>query len=203
MKNIMKNTAILTAITLSAGFFLGVVYEITKEPIRIAKEARANEAYKAVFPEAESFSTYENYSLESAAEILKAASFNNSSITGAFVAKNGETELGHVLVVVAHDGYSGDLSFAMGVTSDGILNGISLLEIAETPGLGMNAAEPEFLEKFTNKSAEEFKVTKTGSTNEHEIDALSGATITTNAIVNSLNAGLIYLDDIAGGKNNE
>ena len=46
MKNIIKNTLILTAITLVAGVLLGLVYEITKEPIALAKEAAKKEAYQ-------------------------------------------------------------------------------------------------------------------------------------------------------------
>ena len=48
MNKIIKNTLILTAITLVSGILLGLVYEITKEPIAIAKEQAKNKAYQAV-----------------------------------------------------------------------------------------------------------------------------------------------------------
>ena len=59
MNKILKNTLILTAITVIAGTALGLVYEITKDPIAKAEEATAQAAYKAVFEDADSFSTYD------------------------------------------------------------------------------------------------------------------------------------------------
>ena len=55
MKNIIKNTAILTVITLVAGVLLGLVYEVTKEPIALAKEKAKNEAYQTVMKDADTF----------------------------------------------------------------------------------------------------------------------------------------------------
>ena len=48
MKKIIKNTLVLTVITLVAGILLGLVYEITKEPIANSKEKAKNEAYRSV-----------------------------------------------------------------------------------------------------------------------------------------------------------
>jgi electron transport complex protein RnfG len=79
----------------------------------------------------------------------------------------------------------------MGVTLDGTLNGISLLSISETAGLGMRAGDV-LVPQFTDKNVESFTYTKTGSTSDSEIDAISGATITTKAVVNGVNAGLEY-----------
>ena len=52
MNKIIKNTIILTIITVVAGLGLGFVYEITKDPIAAAQEATKKEAWQAVFPEA-------------------------------------------------------------------------------------------------------------------------------------------------------
>ena len=52
MNKIIKNTIILTVITVVAGLGLGFVYEITKDPIAAAQEAAKKEAWQAVFPEA-------------------------------------------------------------------------------------------------------------------------------------------------------
>ena len=53
MNKIVKNTLILTMITLIAGLALGVVYEITKDPIAQVQESAKKEAWQAVFPEAD------------------------------------------------------------------------------------------------------------------------------------------------------
>ena len=86
----------------------------------------------------------------------------------------------------------------MGVTTDGVLNGISLLSISETAGLGMRAGEV-LVPQFENKDVDRFTYTKTGSTADSEIDAISGATITTSAVVNGVNAGLVYFDEFLKG----
>ena len=54
-------------------------------------------------------------------------------------------------------------------------------------------AEDVLVPQFTNKSVDAFSYTKTGSTSDSEIDAISGATITTSALTNGVNAGLSYL----------
>ena len=77
----------------------------------------------------------------------------------------------------------------MGVQTDGTLNGISILEISETPGLGMQA-EAVLAPQFAGKQADSFTFTKTGAALDNEIDAISGATVTTKAVTNAVNTGL-------------
>jgi len=98
---------------------------------------------------------------------------------------------GYVITVITHEGYGGDIQFTMGVNNDGSLNGISLLSISETPGLGMQA-EDVLVPQFAGRSAYPFEYTKTGAAAENQIDAISGATITTNAVTDGVNAGLYY-----------
>ena len=74
--------------------------------------------------------------------------------------------------------------------------------MGETPGLGMKAEEvlqPQFSEKNVNQ----FVATKTGATMAEEIDAISGATITTNAFVNGVNTGLEFFKNELGGGQHE
>ena len=106
---------------------------------------------------------------------------------------------GYVLTVTDHEGYGGDIQFAMGVQDDGTLNGISILSISETAGLGMRATTDDFKNQFKDKNVEKFTYTKTGATSDDEIDALSGATITTNAMTNGVNAGLAAFRYEKGG----
>lgn len=96
-----------------------------------------------------------------------------------------------MITVTDHEGYGGDIQFSMGIAMDGTLNGISLLSISETAGLGMKAGDI-LVPQFADKKVESFTYTKSGATNDSEIDAISGATITTKAIVNGVNAGLEY-----------
>ncbi len=52
MNKIIRNTIILTVITVISGFLLGLVYEVTAEPIARTQEAAKKEAWQAVFPDA-------------------------------------------------------------------------------------------------------------------------------------------------------
>ena len=191
----VKDTIILTLITLIAGLLLGVVYEITKEPIAAEQKRAKEKAYKEVFVEADSFELV-NLEVEKVEENLVSNGFN-VTINEAMKAfdKYGNTA-GYVLTVTDHEGYGGDIRFAMGVKLDGTVNGISFLSISETAGLGMKATEEDFMKQFAGKNVEKFRYTKNGASVDGEIDAISGATITTNAVVNGVNAGIYYISTL-------
>lgn len=196
MKSMIKDAAILFAITLIAGLLLGVVYEVTKEPIALQEAKRKNEACKEVFQDAVNFEVMEVGLQEN--EEKASATINEISQA---VAEDG-TVLGYVFDITTHEGYNGDIQFTMGIRMDGTINGISLLSIAETPGLGMKAEEvlkPQFAEKNVGL----FTYTKTGAVTSDQIDAISGATITTNALVNGANTGLEFFKTELGGGANE
>ena len=60
MNKIIKNTLILTIITVVSGLLLGIVYDITKEPIAAAQENSKQEAYRTVLPDAASLKIMKN-----------------------------------------------------------------------------------------------------------------------------------------------
>lgn len=209
MKNMLKDAAILFIITLIAGCLLGLVYEVTKSPIEEQKLKAKNEACKEVFQDAVDFEEILDDEKSGVSdEVLVELGYSGVSIHDVLIAKDdtGKT-LGMVLNVVTHEGYSGDIEFYMGIASDKTLNGISILSISETPGLGMKA-ETVLKPQFVNKKADQFSAVKSGAAAEGEIDAISGATITTNAVTNGVNAGLAYFSKeykniVKGGGNNE
>ena len=96
----------------------------------------------------------------------------------------------------------GDITFTMGIANDGTLNGISILDISETAGLGMKAEEV-LKPQFAEKNVPVFTYTKTGAVSEDQIDAISGATITTSAVTTAVNGGLYYFQTWLGGGGNE
>jgi electron transport complex protein RnfG len=190
----VKNTLILFVITLIAGLLLGWVYGITKEPIAKEQQRAKEEAYKEVFAEAEAFEDME-VDGQSSREFKKMGWDASVDEIMQVLDKNGSA-IGYVLTVTDHEGYGGDIQFAMGVKNDGTLNGISFLSISETAGLGMKAKEDNFKNQFTDKKVESFSYTKNGASADNEIDAISGATITTNAVTNGVNAGLYYVSTL-------
>lgn len=203
MKNkIIKDALALTLITLVAGVALGGVYEITKDPIAKQEAQAKEEAYEQVFTDAAAFEAVEmdDTLTKTIRDQLDQEGYKAQSIEEVMRAEDqsGET-LGYAFTVVTSEGYGGDIQFSMGVQNDGTLNGISILSIGETAGLGMNADTPAFKDQFVGKQVEKLQYTKNGATQDDEINAISGATVTTNAMTNGVNAGLCAFRVMEGG----
>ena len=203
MKNkIIKDALALTLITLVAGVALGGVYEITKDPIAKQEAQAKAEAYEQVFTDAAAFEAVEmdDTLTKTIRDQLDQEGYKAQSIEEVMRAEDqsGET-LGYAFTVVTSEGYGGDIQFSMGVQNDGTLNGISILSIGETAGLGMNADTPAFKDQFVGKQVEKLQYTKKGATQDDEINAISGATVTTNAMTNGVNAGLCAFRVMEGG----
>ena len=200
--SIVKDTISITAITLVAGLALGVVQDITADPIAEQKMKAKQEAYKSVFPDADSFGEVElGDKTQELAGVLSDSGYGAQTIDEVMTAFDAsDNEIGYAFTVSTSEGYGGDIQFAMGVQKDGTLNGISILSISETAGLGMKADTDDFKNQFRDKKVEKFQYTKTGAASEDEIDAISGATITTNAVTNGVNAGLAAFQYMEGGE---
>ncbi len=191
MNKIIKNTIILTIITLVAGIGLGLVYEITKEPIAQTQEAAKKKAWQEVFPEAD-INSFEAVKVDekAAKQVISELGIKGSIDE---VCKVGED--GYVITTTDKEGYGGDIQITVGITADGTVNGVSILSINETAGLGMRAKEPAFYAQYQGKQAERFIVSKDGGAGE-PIDALSGATITSRAVTGAVNAALGYFQNV-------
>lgn len=96
-------------------------------------------------------------------------------------------------------GYGGDISVMVGVKADGTVAGVNILSISETAGLGMNAKNESFLSQFLGKSGT-VGVLKNGSS-ETEIQALTGATITSKAMASAVNQALALFEAVGGAQN--
>lgn len=200
--SIIKDAIALFSITLVAAIALGFVFEITKEPIAIAKAKAKEEAYAAVFQEAKSIDTSNEELIQrvgQSKDFLSEHGFTKSTINEVCLAldETGNV-LGYVMTITSHEGYSGDIQFSLGIRSDGTLTKIQMLSIKETAGLGMKANEKEFKNQFTEIKTDAFSVIKSQveKTSESEINAISGATITSKAVTNTVNAGLEFANDL-------
>ncbi len=203
MNKIIKNTLILTVITVVSGLLLGIVYDITKEPIAAAQESSKQAAFRSVLPDASSFEEYEDFDADAAAALLKENGYSDDiTEAAAGISESGET-VGYVINVTSHSGYGGDIQISVGILNDGTVSGIEMLDISETAGLGMKAAEPEFKDQFKGKNVEKFSYTKSGESGDDKIDAISGATITTSAVTDAVNSALAYFNSELGGGGNE
>ena len=214
MSVMLKEAGILFAITLIAGLVLGVVYELTKEPIRIQQEKAVQEACEAAFPLSENdkpgvdgyprflFVDYFEYTFDEAFLSELAADGVKIGTIYAVIDNFNPTMdsvkyCGYVVEVTSKNGYGGDIVLYVGVDFDGTVRGVSILELSETAGLGMEA--PKVLApQFAGRNVESFVYTKTGALTDNEVDAISGATVTTSAVVDAVNGSLRvvrYLQD--------
>lgn len=154
-----------------------------------------------MFAQAASFEKFEYAPDQALAEELSGMGVKLGNVYQAL--GSDSSMLGYVLESTSTQGYGGNIVLYLGVAMDGTLNDISILEISETPGLGM-AAPDVLVPQFHDRKADSFVYTKTGATAENEIDAITSATITTSAVTNAVNGGLkaaqILLE---GGAGNE
>lgn len=207
MNALIKDCIKLVTITVIAGAALGAVYGITKAPIAAQEEKAQMEAYAAVFPEAADFTEVEGFSQEAAAEVLVSgentiAGHDDDEITSVVEAVDASGEsLGYIFNVTTAEGYGGDISLTVGIQADGTVNGYSILSINETAGLGMNAQNEEWASQFADKNVDAFTVVKDGSgaNDDAKIDAISGATITSEAVAGAMNSCIIYFHTLEGG----
>jgi len=212
LKNKTKSTLIIDAIalfliTLVSGLALSYVYEITKTPIGEQQEAKKQKANQAVFTSASSFEL--DGELMNLASTIDLATLNKdfTGITIDEVNKavndQGET-LGYNIMVTTTQSYKDYITLVFGYSKDGTVQGIEITSISETAGLGMNATKPGFLAQYLHKNVTQFMVTKTGATSDEQIDAISGATITSRAVTNAVNAGIAFINanaaDMGGTK---
>ena len=193
-KQIIHDALILAAFTLVLGFILALVHDITLKPIEAATLATAQAAYKEVFKDADDFKTYD-YDADEADKIVADAGYSDT-IDDVQQALDAEgNALGYVITVTAKDGSQGSITFSVGIQNDGTVNGYSITDISETPGLGMKAEEEDFYSQFQNKKVDNFTVVKNTPSSDDEIEAITGSTITSKAMANGCNAAICYFQN--------
>lgn len=190
----MKDAMILFGITLVSGACLGGVYELTKAPIAAAEMAAKAEAYKVVLPEAASFEEAGADLFEAANAEIAGLGYGNVTVDEAVAGLDASgAEVGYVVTSTSKDGYGGAITVSVGVQADGTVSGIEFLTLAETAGLGMNADKPEWKGQYAGKNVDAFTVTKNGASADNEIDAIGGATITSNAVTGAVNGAVYFV----------
>jgi len=163
IKQILKLGTILFTITFVVVLLLGAVNALTKDII-------AENTIKA-----------EN---AARAELIKADYFKQLSENVYEGIEGGRNSCGYCVTSSAK-GYGGDIIMIVGYDTDLKLAGIKIIEISETAGLGSKASLPEFSESLRGKEPK-LSVVKSGG-GKNEIDAISGATVTTNAVAKAIN----------------
>ena len=175
---VVKYGLILFLITATVGFLLSYVNGITKDRIAEVNEGMAKEARIAVL----------GTLAEGADEIEIKTEFANPAIKGVWeYSKNGKPLAYAVNTVTT--GYKPGINMMVGVDMTQKVKGVSIISFNETPGLGTKAQDKTFLEQFIKKELG-ISIKKSGTPDATEVQAISGATKTTQAVTDGVNAAL-------------
>ncbi|NEZ47173.1 RnfABCDGE type electron transport complex subunit G [Clostridium niameyense] len=177
----------LLLITAIAGLILGGAYRITKEPIANQVAKTNSEAMRETLPKADKF------------EVMKGKA--KGQVLEVNEGKSGSETAGYAIKVLTK-GYGGQIEIMVGISSEGKVQGIKILSHSETPGLGANAPQPKFSGQFKGKETDkELEVVKKAPSNPSEIQAITGATITSRAVTKGVNDAISYYkDELKGGQ---
>lgn len=196
MKKIIKDTLSLVAITIIAGVCLAFVHELTLDTIAAAEAEERAASYREVFPEAADFVGAGAFGIQDVMPDLP----TGVSIGEALFAVDGNGErIGCVVSATSANGYGGDIVLSVGIDVTGTITGMKVTSMSETSGLGSHCTDESFREQFKGIAGEVI-VTKTGRTQPNEIDAISGATFTTNAVTEAVNGALKTWEEMFGGE---
>ncbi len=188
MKEIIKLALILFGISFVAAIALKTTEQVTAEPIQTQINTANELARKEVFPDADSFEAIEPATLEE----LKA---DYDILQEVFFAKKGSDVIGYV-VKTTPNGFSGAVEVITGISNDEKLTGVRIGNMSETPGLGDLAKKPEFYEQYAGKAASgEIGVAKSAP-KDSEIQALTGATITSRGVTLGVNTAIQIVEFI-------
>lgn len=196
----IKEALILTGITLIAGLLLGGAYELTKGTIAQQQIAANTAAYKAVSPGTSEFKSDDSLKdkVKGAQQLLEKSgmALGNVTVDEALYAVDESGGVKGVIVkTTSKDGYGGDIRIVVGIEENGAeskVTGIDFLEINETAGLGMKAVEPAFKDQFADKNVTSFELPGKEAAGGNQIEAVSGATFTSEAVTNAVNAAVYF-----------
>lgn len=176
MKETLRLGGVLLCITSICAGLLGVVNMITIPLIEQAKQEATTKAIQQLLP--------------NATEVSVKADSNDELIEEVYIAFDGETYIGSVVKVLT-PGYGDVIELMVGIKEDLSVAGIQILSHAETPGLGANMTQEHFVDQFRDKKN---NLTSTKmSPKADEIQVITGATITTEAVINGVNKVLDYM----------
>ena len=194
---IPRPVLVIAIITLLAGLALGGVYSLTKDTIAEQQQKKAWESYRTVVPQAESFRAVQAPDIYGQ---IYGTGFGRTTINEAVIGMDasGKT-VGYAISATSSEGYDGNITVSVGISADGVVNSIVFTELHETPGKGMLAADPAFKDQFNNRAVTSFKlIMGSGGATANGIDCISGATVSSKAIVNAVNAALDFFQNAKG-----
>lgn len=183
MNETLKLGLVLLLVTAVAGGILAGVNSVTAPVIAEREKQESFGALLEIFTEGNDFVEVD----EAALAEVKSAYPSITAVTEAL--KDGEN-IGYAFNVKT-GGYGGDITTLVGVNADGSIAGMKVLVMTETAGLGSRIVDdPSFAQSFTGKGVGGSVTPVRSGAGENEVMLLSGATVSTNAVVKGVNDAL-------------
>lgn len=188
MKEIINLGLILLAFAIVSALLMGVAYQVTLDPITQSRELADRQNQQLVSPEADEFVAVDKAVLEKVRQ-------EHPGILDIAEAKKGADAIGYV-VKSSTNGFGGPMEVMVGVDEQGNVSGIRMGNHTETPGLGDNAGKPDFYEQFPGKNILTGIGVNKGEPGANEIQAITGATVTSRAVADAVNAVKFVLEEV-------
>jgi len=191
MKDIIKTGVILFLISAIAAFALAMTNEVTKDKI-LEQRAYANElAKKEVLPEA---STFEDVTGDELVALTEAY----APVIEVYKGLNDSNEIIGYVFKSTPSGFGGNVAVVTGINVSGTMTGVRIGSHNETPGLGAKATDPDFYEQYTGMATDSPIGVAKSNPSETDIQAITGATISSSAITSGVNASIDAFHEING-----
>jgi electron transport complex protein RnfG len=189
-KDIIKPALILFIICAVIAGALAYVNQVTKPIIEEREQQEKLNSLSEVLPGIAEFT-------ELTPEELKASEY----IVSDSINKLYKDDENGYVVDLTTSGYGGDINMLVGIDIENNITGVKIISHKETAGLGSKVAEQDFLRQFEGFiPADGFTVVKGNAQKEGEIDAVSGATVSSRAVNKGVEQAVKLVNSIEGGK---
>ena len=181
-KDMFKLGLNLLIISAVAALLLALTNSVTSSTIAQRNEQANAEARKLVLESAQDFEQVKDVKTDNSKGVEVSEIYEAKDASG--------NTVGYTLKVLP-SGYCGTIELMVGIDSaKGQVSGINVVSNSETAGLGAKSTDPEFSDQYKGKPLEELSVLKNGTPGDTEIKAISGATITSTAVTNGVDAAI-------------
>ena len=188
MKDILRLIIVLTCICVASAMALAKIYDLTKGPIAHQKRLEVLRAIKTVLP------PYDNEPDRDTGKLSMGIDKKGEEIQGVFYrGRKGSRLIGVAFRVISSEGYSGNIEVMVGLIPDGKIHGVEVLSHLETPGLGAKIREAKFKDRFKNRTLS--NTTWAVKKDAGDIDGITGATISSRAVIDAIKEGLEFYRD--------
>ncbi|WP_100642014.1 electron transport complex subunit RsxG [Alteromonas facilis] len=184
LNSVSKNGAILCGFAIVTTAAIVLTYQGTKEKIAQQRLSLLQATLQQVMPK-----HYHDNDLTQTCALVQHEDLAKSGMQRIYRAELGGKPTGFVLETTAPNGYSGNIHMLVGVTLEGTVTGVRVLDHKETPGLGdkIDLRISDWILSFAGKQVSDETVSQWGVKKDGgQFDQFTGATITPRAVVNQV-----------------